>query len=429
MSHLAACSHRHARDDRELRRAADHRQQHRQRQHRRLLAPAGRAGDRDRPVHRRRLLRQGRGRRHGHARARRVPDARGAPRARSPPADARAPRPARSGWRACSRSAKPASATPPASSSTRWSTSPATRRTCPRARWCSPRAGDVAARFRARRPAARRPAGRRTQDLQASVGAGQRARRAHRADLNQQIAAALGTGHTPNDLLDQRDRLVGELQQARAGEHHRADDGTLGVFIAGGQRLVLGSQATHAAAVADAIRSGARRQRRHRRRRQRARRSPPRCSAAARIAGLLRFQNEDLADARNALGQLPRRWPRRVNEQQALGLDLRQPAGAGAPLFASARRGRLPAATNQRRRLAATSWPRVTLADRRLRASVQASDYELRADPAVAGNYLLTRRTDGLVRSIASGDVVDGLRITVGTPAARRRATASCCSR
>ena len=50
---------RRAGDGRQLRRAADHRPQHRQRQRRRLLAPAGGAGHGAGAVQRRRLLRQG----------------------------------------------------------------------------------------------------------------------------------------------------------------------------------------------------------------------------------------------------------------------------------------------------------------------------------------------------------------------------------
>ena len=51
-------------------------------------------------------------------------------------------------------------------------------------------------------------------------------------------------------------------------------------------------------------------------------------------------------------------------------------------------------------------------------SQLQASEYALVADPGgAAGVWQLTRLRDGLVRSIASGDVVDGLRIDVGPPA------------
>jgi flagellar hook-associated protein 1 FlgK len=49
---------------------------------------------------------------------------------------------------------------------------------------------------------------------------------------------------------------------------------------------------------------------------------------------------------------------------------------------------------------------------------LQASDYELVADPALpAGSYRLTRLSDNTTQTVASGDVVDGFRIDIATPA------------
>ena len=274
------------------------------------------------------------------------------------------------------------------------------------------RAGDVAARYA---DAAGKLDGLQAgvrQDLQASV-AQVNGIAARIAQVNQQVAAALGTGHTPNDLLDQRDGLVADLSKLVQVSTIAADDGTLGVFIAGGQRLVLGNQAATLQVTADPmdssragvgiVENGSVR---------------PLAAAllgAGSIAGLMRFQDEDLADARNALGQMAVALATAVNEQQALGLDLRQPAGPGAPLFSVGAPQALPATTNQRD--ASGNFVAGVTLQIDDASQVQAAEYELRVDPAVAGNYLLTRRTDGLVRSIASGDVVDGVRITVGTPA------------
>ena len=63
------------------------------------------------------------------------------------------------------------------------------------------------------------------------------------ADVNQRIAAVTGLGQPPNDLLDERERLLGQISEHLQISTVAADDGTVGVFIAGGQRLVLGSQA------------------------------------------------------------------------------------------------------------------------------------------------------------------------------------------
>jgi flagellar hook-associated protein 1 len=65
-------------------------------------------------------------------------------------------------------------------------------------------------------------------------------------DLNTEIVAALGRsgGAPPNDLLDQRDRLVLELSELVTVNTIEQDDGALNVFIGNGQNLVLGNQIT-----------------------------------------------------------------------------------------------------------------------------------------------------------------------------------------
>jgi flagellar hook-associated protein 1 FlgK len=250
-----------------------------------------------------------------------------------------------------------------------------------------------------------------TQDLQNSVAAvNQLTQRI--ADVNQQIARSAGTGQPANDLLDQRDQLLSALSGYVQVTTIAADDGTLGVFIASGQRLVLGNSVTQLAVVPDSFDST----------RQAvgivdggvARALPQALMGAGSLGGLLRFQNEDLANARNLVGQLATALATRMNEQQALGLDLRTPPGSGAPLFATGAPVALPAASNGRDAvgnfIASVS---MTVTDV---GQLQASEYELRTDPANAGQYLLTRLVDGVQRSIASGDVVDGLTITVGVP-------------
>ncbi|TMH03707.1 MAG: flagellar hook-associated protein FlgK, partial [Betaproteobacteria bacterium] len=234
------------------------------------------------------------------------------------------------------------------------------------------------------------------------------------AKVNEQIAAVQGAGHTPNDLLDQRDQLISQLSQYLQVTTIPADDGTLGVFIAGGQRLVLGNQALQMQAVPDTYdparmglgiveANGART-------------LPSDMLTGGSIAGLISFQNKDLQRARDLLGQMAAALSARVNEQQALGLDLSQPSGAGAPIFSVGAPQALPASTNAKDASGnyLTSVA-LTVTDA---TQLQASDYELRADPSGApGAYELTRLSDGLVRTIASGDVVDGVRIDIGPPA------------
>ncbi|HEU4457993.1 MAG TPA: flagellar hook-associated protein FlgK [Methylibium sp.] len=233
------------------------------------------------------------------------------------------------------------------------------------------------------------------------------------AQLNQQIAAARGTGQPPNDLLDQRDQLVREISEHVKITTIEADDGSLGLFIGGGQRLVLGGSALSLKAVPDAFDP------------QRVRIAlaeqggdrllPADTLSGGRIGGLLDFQDEDLTQARALLGQLASAIAAAVNQQQSFGLDLRVPPGAGAPIFTTGAPSALPASTNARNGAGQfIGTVSLAVADA---AQLQATDYELSPDASTPGNYLVTRRTDGLTRSVANGATLDGFTVTVGAPA------------
>ena len=71
------------------------------------------------------------------------------------------------------------------------------------------------------------------------------------ATANDQVARSNGTGHSPNDLLDQRDQLISKLSEYIQVTTLPASDGTVGVFIGGGQRLVLGANAQQLAVTQD----------------------------------------------------------------------------------------------------------------------------------------------------------------------------------
>ncbi|TVP83946.1 MAG: flagellar hook-associated protein FlgK [Thioalkalivibrio sp.] len=66
------------------------------------------------------------------------------------------------------------------------------------------------------------------------------------AEVNAGIVAATGRGGgaAPNDLLDQRDRLVRELAEQVNVTTVPQDDGALNVFVGNGQSLVIGSKAS-----------------------------------------------------------------------------------------------------------------------------------------------------------------------------------------
>lgn len=229
------------------------------------------------------------------------------------------------------------------------------------------------------------------------------------AQINQQIAAVKGVGHAPNDLLDQRDQLVNEINKYIQVTTIPADDGTLGLFIGGGQRLVLSNQATTLSVVPDEFDPS--RVQLAMQEAGNTRVVPSDQIAGGSISALLSFQDDDLADARTLVGQLASALAGRLNQQQALGLDLRQPAGPGAPIFALGAPRVLPAQNNTAAALNSVS---LTIADA---TQLQASDYELRGDPATPGQYILTRKSDGVTRTVVPGDTVDGFTIGVGIPA------------
>ena len=243
------------------------------------------------------------------------------------------------------------------------------------------------------------------------------------ADVNEKIVGSIGSGHQPNDLLDQRDQLVREISKIVQVTTIPSDDGALNVFIGGGQRLVLGNQAAELVTQPDlydptrvqlALKEG-----------NTLLTLPQGLVTGGSLAGLLRFQNTDVVDARNLLGQMASAIAGRVNEQQALGLDLRQPAGSGANIFDAGPLKVSPASSNAKSGgldvasmidASGARVPTVSLTVTNA-SELEASDYELRADPGGAGTYQLTRLRDGLARTVAAGDVIDGFRIDIAAPA------------
>lgn len=229
------------------------------------------------------------------------------------------------------------------------------------------------------------------------------------AKLNVNIAAATHRGHMPNDLLDQRDDLIKRIGAQVEVHTIMGPDETASVFVGSGQTLVLGAAAHKLVVQADPQDSS-------------------RVALGVNIAGqvtpldtqaigdgliggLMRFQDQDLADARNRLGQLAAGLASAVNQQQSYGLDLQgQP---GTPLFSFTGPQALPASGNARD-ASGNPVASVTLAITDASA-LKASDYRLAPDPANAGQYVITRLADGQVfQPVADGQSVDGFSITIG---------------
>jgi flagellar hook-associated protein 1 FlgK len=279
------------------------------------------------------------------------------------------------------------------------------------------RARELAARFQSAGEQLNTLQGGVSQDLRSNIDSVNALAR-QVADLNRQISALNGAGHAPNDLLDQRDQLVSEISSYINVSTIEASDGSVGLFIGGGQSLVLGSATNLLVASPDqfdpaktqlALQEGGV-----------ARQIPNNAIAGGRIAGLIRFQNEDLTAARNLLGQLAVAVSGAINQQQALGLDGGQPARAGDPLFSVGAPRTLASTEN-----AGDATFSLAVGDF---THLQASDYELRFDGT---NYTLTRLSDGNAvegspfdpATLAAGVQVEGmtLQMTAGTAAAGDR--------
>ncbi len=229
--------------------------------------------------------------------------------------------------------------------------------------------------------------------------------------LNKRIVDALGTGHTPNDLLDSRDRLVSQIGEKVGLSTIVAADGSMALFVAGGQNLVLGSHANQLVARADDY-------------------EPTRVAlgisvagqvtplgsnaiGSGSLAGLLAFQNDDLVEARNRLGLLAAGLATAMNTQQSYGINLS--GSSGAPMFSFGAPLVRPASSNAAAAGVFLAAVNLSITDPSL---LKASEYLMQNDPANAGQYQLTRVSDGQVFSgLASGDVVDGFSINIGLPA------------
>ncbi|MBI5256482.1 MAG: flagellar hook-associated protein FlgK [Burkholderiales bacterium] len=232
------------------------------------------------------------------------------------------------------------------------------------------------------------------------------------ADLNKKITAAVATGHSPNDLMDARDRLIGQISEKIDIETVNAPDGSISVYVGRGQSLVLRGLTNTVVTRQDEfdparvsigmVVSGELRP------------LDPKTLGAGAIPGLIKFQNEDLVDVRNRLGQMVASLATAMNDQQSFGIDL---AGTpGDPLFQLQAAPALPAVTNALDGFGAPiAKITLTLQDETV---LKASEYLLEEDPANPGLFQATRLSDGTVFSgLADGDTFEGFSFTFGATA------------
>ena len=200
------------------------------------------------------------------------------------------------------------------------------------------------------------------------------------AAANQRIIESQGNSGAPNDLLDQRDALVTELSQYVQLSTIAADDGSLSVFVAGSQPLVLGQRANSLAVTRDAADSA---QIRISFVQGNVQTELADATIGGELGGLMTFMGEDLTDMRNLLGRMALALNTTVNAQNRLGVDLAGNPGGDFFVPAADAAG-LPASTNT-----GSAELHASVSDP---AALQASDYEVRFE---AAGVSVVRLSDG----------------------------------
>ena len=161
------------------------------------------------------------------------------------------------------------------------------------------------------------------------------------AKLNTQIAADLAGGQTPNQLMDQRDKLIDQLSQYVSVTTSTQSDGSMNVYIGSGQALVTGGVPQQLATIPNQY-------------------NPTESDigvtsaggttnvtseiSGGELGGLLSARSQVLDPAQNVLGLISVGLATIMNQQQASGMDL---TGApGQPMFAVGAVQTLPSASD-----------------------------------------------------------------------------------
>ena len=219
--------------------------------------------------------------------------------------------------------------------------------------------------------------------------------------INKQITSAISSsnGATPNDLLDQRDRLVEKLSQKIGVTTVEQGDGSLNVLVGTGQALVVGSQISHLDTRFNATDStrlevvvpG-----------QLGNNETSAFVSGGELQGLLDFRSRVLNPTQDQLGLIALGLSNSLNAQHQLGVDLN--GAMGGAFFTT---GSINVAGNTMN--AGTAAPVATLTDA---TQLRASSYGLNYDGA---QWTLTRRSDNTSVSGAGPLLLDGLSIDVSS--------------
>ena len=225
------------------------------------------------------------------------------------------------------------------------------------------------------------------------------------ARLNGDITVAIQqTGHPPNDLLDQRDRLIDQLSSKVGVSVVPEGEATLNVFIGTGQPLVLGTTASQLTVAKDPLDAE---------RTQLALKTSSgtvdisRSVSGGALGGLMDWRKQMLDPARNELGRITLAVASQVNDVHREGMDL---TGAlGGTFFNVGGVGVVPATTNTSGAMATAT--RVDL------GSITANDYVV---TRVGTSYTVRRQDTGAsVAFTGTGTnadplLFDGMSVEVG---------------
>lgn len=225
------------------------------------------------------------------------------------------------------------------------------------------------------------------------------------AAVNQQIALSHGQAQQPNDLLDQRDTLIRDLNQYVQTSQIPADDGSTNIFL-GSQPLVLGTTTAQVSLVADPSGDPSILKLSVQRAGTLTTTLDENQMGGGEMAGLLKFNNTDIAEGRNLLGRLAVTTTSTINEQHQLGLDL--DGNTGVNLFNPISIPNGYAATYN----TGSATVGVQLADT---SKLTASDYKVTLNSGSTGS--ITRVSDGQVTNFdlsAGQPTVDGLAFNIG---------------
>ena len=215
------------------------------------------------------------------------------------------------------------------------------------------------------------------------------------ARINQQVIENQGSVGEPNDLLDQRDDLLDQLSQYVQTTTIASDDGSLSVFVAGSQPLVLGTSANGLALQRDPVDAT---QSRIVFQQGGISQALPETAIGGSLGGLMTFLTQDLPSVQNDLGRMALALNTTVNSQHHLGVDLNGNAG-GDFFVPAANEPGMPGTTNT-----GNAQIHSEVADP---TALKASDYRI---TYTASGVDITRLSDGTSTSFTGLPAqVDGL--------------------